>query len=113
MSALFRLALLSAWNRSLSLGLTVLAVLMASTLLLSVERLRHAASDGFAQSVSGTDLIVGARGGTLQPFDQRQLHPQRRPPSKHRAIPIECSTYLVMCSNACGGTTSKKSPTNN
>ncbi len=66
MSALFRLALLSAWNRSLSLGLTVLAVLMASTLLLSVERLRHAARDGFAQSVSGTDLIVGARSNPLQ-----------------------------------------------
>lgn len=66
MSALLRLAVLSAWNRRLSLGLTVLAVMLATTLLLSVERVRHAARDGFALSVSGTDLIVGGRAHPLQ-----------------------------------------------
>ena len=66
MSALLRLALASAWNRRLSLGLTLLAVLLAATLLLSVERIRHAARDGFAQSVSGTDLVVGARTSPVQ-----------------------------------------------
>jgi putative ABC transport system permease protein len=64
--ALLRLALASAWNRRLSLGLTLLAVIMAATLLLSVERVRHAARDGFAQSVSGSDLIVGARTSPVQ-----------------------------------------------
>lgn len=66
MSALLRLALASAWNRRLSLGLTLLAVLLAATLLLGVERVRHAARDGFAQSVSGTDLVVGARTSPVQ-----------------------------------------------
>lgn len=66
MSALIRLALASAWNRRLSLGLTLLAVLLATTLLLSVERIRHAARASFAQSVSGTDLVVGARTSPVQ-----------------------------------------------
>ena len=66
MRALLRLALASAWNRRLSLGLTLLAVLLASTLLLSVERVRQAARDGFAQSLSATDLVVGARTSSVQ-----------------------------------------------
>jgi putative ABC transport system permease protein len=66
MKPLFLLALKSAWNRRLTLGLTLLAIMLAVTLLLSVERVRQAARDGFAQSVSGTDLIVGARSSPLQ-----------------------------------------------
>ena len=66
MRALLHLALASAWNRRLSLGLTLLAVIMATTLLLSVERVRQAARDGFAQSVAGTDLVVGARTSPVQ-----------------------------------------------
>jgi len=66
MNALLRLALASAWNRRLSLGLTLLAVMLAATLLLSVERIRQAARDSFAQSVSGSDLIVGARTSPVQ-----------------------------------------------
>lgn len=66
MRALFGLALGSAWNRRLSLALTLFAVVLATTLLLSVERIRHAARDGFAQSVSGTDLVVGARSSPVQ-----------------------------------------------
>lgn len=66
MRALLRLALASAWNRRLSLGLTLLAVLLAATLLLSVERVRQAARAGFAQSVSATDLVVGARSSPVQ-----------------------------------------------
>lgn len=66
MKPLFAIALKSAWNRRLTLGLTLLAIALAVTLLLSVERIRQSARDGFAQSVSGTDLIVGARGSPLQ-----------------------------------------------
>lgn len=46
--------------------MTLLAIILASCLLLAVERLRHDARESFAQSVSGTDLIVGARGSPLQ-----------------------------------------------
>lgn len=63
---LLPLAWASAWNRRATLGLTLLAIVLASTLMLAVERLRHDARESFAQSVSGTDLIVGARGSPLQ-----------------------------------------------
>lgn len=63
---LLPLAWASAWNRRATLGLTLLAIVLASTLMLAVERLRHDARESFAQSVSATDLIVGARGSPLQ-----------------------------------------------
>lgn len=66
MSALFRIALLSAWNRRLTLSLTLLSIALAVTLLLGVERSRVAARASFAQSVSGTDLILGARTSPVQ-----------------------------------------------
>lgn len=66
MKFLLPLAWASAWNRRATLGLTLLAIILASCLLLAVERLRHDAQESFAQSVSGTDLIVGARGSPLQ-----------------------------------------------
>ena len=63
---LLSLAAASAWNRRATLGLTLLAVVLASTLLLAAERLRHDARHSFAQAVAGSDLIVGARGSPLQ-----------------------------------------------
>lgn len=63
---LLPLAWASAWNRRATLGLTLLAVVLATALLLGIERLRHDARASFAQSVAGTDLIVGARGSPLQ-----------------------------------------------
>ena len=66
MSYLFAIAFRSAWNRRLTLGLTLLAIALSVALLAGVERLRHAARDTFAQSVSGTDLLIGARGSPLQ-----------------------------------------------
>lgn len=66
MRALLHLALASAWNRRLSLGLSLLAVMLAASLLLGVERIRQAARDNFAQSLSGTDLVVGARTSPVQ-----------------------------------------------
>lgn len=66
MSHLFILAARSAWNRRLTLGLTLIAVMLSVTLLLGVERIRHDAREGFSQSVSGTDLVVGARTSPVQ-----------------------------------------------
>ncbi|ATE58818.1 ABC transporter permease [Thauera sinica] len=63
---LLPLAWASAWNRRATLGLTLIAIVLASCLLLAVERLRHDVRESFAESVSGTDLIVGARGSPLQ-----------------------------------------------
>lgn len=60
------LAARSAWNRRLTLGLTLVAIALSVTLLLGVERVRQGARDGFSQSVSGTDLVVGARTSPVQ-----------------------------------------------
>lgn len=66
MTAVLRLAALSAWSRRLTLGLTLIAIALATTLLLAVERVRVDARQSFTQSVSGVDLVVGARTGSVQ-----------------------------------------------
>ncbi|MEC4719788.1 ABC transporter permease [Noviherbaspirillum sp. CPCC 100848] len=63
---LVSLALHSAWNRRLTLGLVMLTVALSVSMLLGVDRVRRDARDSFAQSVSGTDLIVGARTSPVQ-----------------------------------------------
>ncbi len=63
---LLPLALKSLWNRRLAVGLTVFAIAVSVTLLLGVERIRQESRESFTQTVSGVDLIVGARGGSSQ-----------------------------------------------
>jgi putative ABC transport system permease protein len=63
---LLPLALKSAWNRRYTLGLTLIAIALSVSLLLGIERVRQDARDSFAQAVSGTDLVVGARSSPLQ-----------------------------------------------
>jgi putative ABC transport system permease protein len=46
--------------------ITIVSLALSFVLLFTVERLRREAEVGFTQSISQTDLIVGARGGTLQ-----------------------------------------------
>jgi putative ABC transport system permease protein len=55
------LAIKSLRNRRLTAGLTVLSIALSVALLLGVERIRQESRETFANSVSGTDLIVGAR----------------------------------------------------
>ncbi|SEA89285.1 FtsX-like permease family protein [Variovorax sp. YR216] len=66
MRALFGIAWRSAWNRRFTLALTVLSIALSTFLLLGVERIRTEMRENFASSVSGTDLIVGARTGSTQ-----------------------------------------------
>jgi len=63
---LLRLALQSLSNRRVTALLTVLAIALSVTLLLTVERVRSEARASFASTISGTDLIVGARSGSVQ-----------------------------------------------
>ena len=65
-ATLLRLAAQSAWNRRFVLALVVLSISLSTLLLLGIERVQRDLRDNFAQAVSGTDLIVGARGGPLQ-----------------------------------------------
>lgn len=62
---MFILALRSLWNRRSSASLTLMTIAISVLLLMSVDKLRHDARDGFFNTVSGTDLIVGARSGSL------------------------------------------------
>ena len=66
MNTLLGLAARSAWSRRGTLGLVVLSIALSSWLLLSLERMRSDLRESFSQSVSGTDLIVGARTGPVQ-----------------------------------------------
>lgn len=55
------LAIKSLRNRRFTAALTVLSIALAVVLLLGVERIRSEARESFASTISGTDLIVGAR----------------------------------------------------
>jgi len=66
MKHLFALALASAWNRRFTLTLTVAAIALSVAMLLGVERMRTAAHESFAHSISGTDLVVGPRTSPVQ-----------------------------------------------
>ena len=59
------LAFKSLLNRRLTAILTLLSVAMSVALLVGVERIRTEAKASFANTISGADLIVGARGGPL------------------------------------------------
>jgi putative ABC transport system permease protein len=61
-----RLALNSLANRWLTAALTVVAIAVSVMLLLGVEKIRHAAKASFANTISGTDLVMGARSGGIQ-----------------------------------------------
>jgi putative ABC transport system permease protein len=63
---LARLAGKSAWNRRGTLLPVVFSIALSTTLLLGIEKLRTQIRESFVQSVSGTDLVVGARGGDIQ-----------------------------------------------
>jgi putative ABC transport system permease protein len=61
-----RLALQSIANRWMTALLTVFAIAISVMLLLGVEKVRTGARASFANTISGTDLIVGARTGEVQ-----------------------------------------------
>lgn len=53
-------------NRWPTALLAVLAIVVSVSLILTVEKIRRDARSSFTQTVSGTDLIVGARSGSVQ-----------------------------------------------
>ncbi|WP_026958199.1 ABC transporter permease [Aliagarivorans taiwanensis] len=63
---LANLAWHSLWARRSSALLTVMTIALSVALLLGVEQLRLQTKQSFASTVSGTDLIVGARSGQTQ-----------------------------------------------
>ncbi len=63
---LLKLTWRSLWNRRVSLLLTLLSVAISIALLLGVEYIRKEARNSFMSTISGTDLVVGARSGPVQ-----------------------------------------------
>ena len=63
---LFKLTWRSLWNRRVSVILTLLSIAISVSLLLGVEYIRKEAKSGFLNTISGTDLVVGARSGPVQ-----------------------------------------------
>lgn len=61
-----RLATQSLLARAMTVGMTVLAIALSVALFLGVEKVRNGARASFADTISGTDLIVGARSGSVQ-----------------------------------------------
>lgn len=63
---ILRLAFRSLVARALTVGMTILAIALSVALFLGVEKVRTGAKASFADTISGTDLIVGARSGSVQ-----------------------------------------------
>lgn len=66
MRLLFTLAIKSLANRRFTMLLMVFSIGISTALLLGVERLRVETHTSFSNTISGTDLIMGARGGSAQ-----------------------------------------------
>lgn len=62
---LLHLAWRSLKSRRFTAGLTVFAIAVSVCLLLAVERVRTETRVSFANTISGTDLVVGARSGSI------------------------------------------------
>jgi putative ABC transport system permease protein len=63
---ILRLAYRSLLARALTVCMTTLAIALSVALFLGVEKVRTGAKASFADTISGTDLIVGARSGSVQ-----------------------------------------------
>ena len=63
---LLRVALRSLLSRRITVALTIFAIALSVALLLGVEKTRVGARTSFADTISDTDLIFGARSGGVQ-----------------------------------------------
>ena len=63
---ILRLAWQSIMNRKFTTILTILSIAVSAMLLLGVEKVRTSARTSFINTISGTDLVVGARTGGVQ-----------------------------------------------
>lgn len=65
MSITLRLAIKSIKHRKSTIILSVISIALSVVLLLGIERVRSSIEESFTNTISGTDLIVGARTGSL------------------------------------------------
>lgn len=65
MMSLLSLAIRSLFSRKTAVLLSTLSIALSVMLFLGIDKLRRGASAGFDTTISGTDLIVGARSGSV------------------------------------------------
>lgn len=87
------LTLKSIRNRKFTSFLCVLSIALSVTLFLGIERIRNGARDGFTNTISKTDLIIGAKGGPLQLLLYTVFH------IGNAVNNIKMSTYLDILKN--------------
>ncbi|MDR3290156.1 MAG: DUF3299 domain-containing protein [Rickettsiales bacterium] len=63
---LLKISIKSALNRKFVLFLLVFSITISTILLLGISKIKTQTENSFLRSVSGTDLIVGARGSSIQ-----------------------------------------------
>ena len=63
---ILRLAFKSVINRKFTTLLTIFSIAVSVVLILGVEKVRTGARASFTNTISGTDLIVGSRSGSVQ-----------------------------------------------
>ncbi len=63
---ILRLVLKSIFARGLVASMTILSIAFSITLFLGVEKVRTGAKASFTDTISDTDLIIGARSGSIQ-----------------------------------------------
>ncbi len=66
MMSTIKLSLRSMRSRFFSSALTIFSIALSVSLLLSIDRIREGVKNSFEQTLSGMDVIVGPRGGSLQ-----------------------------------------------
>jgi putative ABC transport system permease protein len=66
LALLLKLTFKSILNRRFTSCLTLFSICISVFLLLSVDTVRKEAKDSFTNTISGTDLLVGARSGSVQ-----------------------------------------------
>ncbi|WP_348720897.1 ABC transporter permease [uncultured Candidatus Puniceispirillum sp.] len=63
---IWRLTIGSLAARALTVFMTIIAIALSVALFLTVDKIRTGAKASFTDTISGTDLIVGARSGSVQ-----------------------------------------------
>lgn len=63
---MLKLALASLWSRRGSALITIMAIAVSTLLLLGVSKIKQQTQDNFANTIAGTDLIVGGRTSNIQ-----------------------------------------------
>ena len=64
--SLFKLTIRSILSRKLISILLILSIGLSSMVLIGVQKIKYSARTSFSHSISGTDLIIGARSGDIQ-----------------------------------------------